>query len=165
MFYTGIGSRATPDEVLAKMTQIAQAFARKGWVLRSGGAKGADSAFEAGAGERKEIFLPWPGFNGRQSSFSRPSAAALEMAAQLHPAWERCSQGARKLHARNTHQILGYDLKSPTSLVVCWTEGGGLKGGTAQAIRLATLYSIPVFNLGAVNGLSSLQAWWRRNVA
>ena len=53
------------------------------------------------------------------------------------------------MHARNTHQVLGADLKIPSLFVVCWTKDGQLKGGTAQALRLADLHSIPIYNLGA----------------
>jgi hypothetical protein len=34
-----------------------------------------------------------------------------------------------------------------SKFVVCWTPGGLLKGGTAQAMRIAHAYGIPVFNL------------------
>ena len=46
--YSGIGSRETPDNVLVVMEKLGAAFAKKGFVLRSGGADGADSAFERG---------------------------------------------------------------------------------------------------------------------
>jgi hypothetical protein len=35
---------------------------------------------------------------------------AMIIAARTHPAWHRCSQYAKKLHARNGFQILGADL-------------------------------------------------------
>ena len=47
--YAGIGARATPAAVLADMETIAAWLARTGWILSSGGADGADSAFAAGA--------------------------------------------------------------------------------------------------------------------
>jgi len=40
-----------------------------GYTLRSGGANGADTAFEEGCC-RKELYLPWPGFNGRRIGVS-----------------------------------------------------------------------------------------------
>ena len=62
MTYAGIGSRRTPDDVLEQMTQLAQELGKLGWTLRSGGADGADRAFQDGAeavGGRREILLPW----------------------------------------------------------------------------------------------------------
>ena len=46
--YAGVGSRSTPAEVLHWMESIGRGMARAGMVLRSGAARGADSAFERG---------------------------------------------------------------------------------------------------------------------
>ena len=75
-FYTGIGARRTPPEVLALMTRAAFALLKRGYVLRSGHAIGADSAFERGAGEGKQIFLPAPGWRGSGSARARRAAWA-----------------------------------------------------------------------------------------
>jgi hypothetical protein len=32
--------------------------------------------------------------------------------------------------------------------VICYTQGGKLKGGTGQALKIAQKYRVPVFNLG-----------------
>lgn len=36
-FYTGIGSRKTPESILNTMTEIAQYFENNNFILRSGG--------------------------------------------------------------------------------------------------------------------------------
>jgi len=57
-YYAGIGARDTPQEVLNRMTKLAGVLQRKGLCLRSGGAKGADTAFEAGVTNGNlEVFL------------------------------------------------------------------------------------------------------------
>ena len=148
MYYTGIGSRETPCTIAAKMSELAYALARRGYTLRSGGAQGADTAFEEGcdiASGKKEIYLPWSRFNGSESMYTAPKDEAFVIAAKYHPAWERCSNAAKKLHARNVHQVLGWDLDSPSMFVVCWTPTN--KGGTLQATRIATAYGIPVYNM------------------
>jgi hypothetical protein len=66
----------------------------------------------------------------------------------MHPAWPRLSQGAQRLHARNCHQVLGLDLRTPSAFVVCWTPNGSGSGGTGTAIKLACSRNIPVFDLG-----------------
>jgi hypothetical protein len=48
-FYTGVGSRKTPPHILKVMRQLATKLNSDGWVLRSGGADGADTAFEQGS--------------------------------------------------------------------------------------------------------------------
>jgi hypothetical protein len=161
--YAGIGSRKTPAEHLNLMRILGTTLASEGWVLRSGAAGGADAAFEQGcdlAGGAKEIYLPWRGFNAHPSCLA-PSYEAEEMAAKFHPAWGSCSQGARKLHARNCHQVLGQNLDSPVEFVVCWTPNASGSGGTGQAIRVARHYGIPVFDLASADGWDQCAAFLR----
>jgi len=151
-YYTGIGSRETPDPVLDLMTRFAGVFGKQGWVLRSGGAPGADTAFFKGAVDH-EIYLPWKGFNNYEDDDATrltPQAEAFDIAKEFHPAWFNLSHGGRKLMARNSHQLLGYDVTVPilSEFVICWTKDGKLKGGTAQALRMAEHYEVPVLNLG-----------------
>ncbi len=158
-YYTGIGSRETPDLILGQIFLIATALAYKGYILRSGGASGADSAFEKGCNfqnGKKNIYLPWKGFNSNNSDLYNVSPEALELAATIHPAWNRLSQGAQKLHARNCYQVLGLDLKTPSRVLICWTKNGEEIGGTATAIKLAKKHNIPVYNLGILGKYEEL---------
>lgn len=149
------------------MTRISTILVSGGWTLRSGGAEGADTAFELGAmgvisqgcGGSIKLFLPWDNFNGH---FGRSStnhvgvcADALALASTLHPTWSRLRPSIQLLMARNCYQILGPKLDEPSDLVICWTPDGceseatrGYNtGGTGQAIALASRNKIPVFNL------------------
>ena len=149
--YTGIGSRETPSDVLTLMTALGAALGSLGYTLRSGAAQGADTAFEIGARSVKastEIFLPWRRFNNHPSSTFGASKTAHEIAARFHPAWDRCSRGARALHARNTHQVLGLSCNHPSLFVLCWTIGGTGQGGTGQALRIARHHGIPIYDFG-----------------
>jgi hypothetical protein len=148
-FYAGIGSRKTPEKVLNRMEAWGSMLAGWGLVLRSGAAEGADSAFERGCdlkGGGKEIYLPWPYFNNHKSELNQPSTEAFTIAERYHPAWYKCTPAARKLHARNVHQLLGQDLQTPVLFVLCWHQNSG---GTMQAVRIANKYKIPVYNLAA----------------
>jgi hypothetical protein len=147
--YAGIGSRETPEDVLKAMEAIATSLSLAGYILRSGGADGADTAFFKGCNDKCEIFLPWSGFNGVKHKNARYTINNMhyDLAKTIHPAWDRCKWGARKLHARNTQQVLGENLNDPVDFVICWTSTGGATGGTATAIRLAMQYDIPVYNL------------------
>ena len=157
-FYTGIGSRQVPSDIYGIMSHLGMRLGELGFVLRSGAAQGSDEAFEMGAIHRShptEIYLPWRGFNGHVGGFSKPSPAAFEMAATVHPAWGILTPGVKALHARNCHQVLGYELDTPSEFVVCWTPDGCTSeatrtpktGGTATAIVLAERHGIPVYNL------------------
>lgn len=148
--YAGIGSRSVPPNIIEKMTAIGKALGEAGWLLRSGGASGSDLAFESGCdmiSGAKEIYLPWRNFNGSNSSLYSPSKEAETLAASIHPAWHNCSSGARKLHARNCHQVLGKGLDLPCDLICCWTKNGAIVGGTALALKLGAKYNIPIINL------------------
>lgn len=139
------------------------------WTLRSGAAEGADMAFERGAGPMSEIYLPWHGFNRRfeYNTIPRPTVAAYVMAATVHPGWFNMGYGARALHARNCHQVLGSKLDDPSMFVVCWTPDGCEDeasrnrdtGGTATAIVLAARCGIPVFNLQRAGAMERLLGW------
>lgn len=154
-FYAGIGSRETPPAILGTMRAAARRLREMGFVLRSGGAAGADTAFAEGAGVCSEIFLPWPGFRGIDTPFPEPTRDAFELAGRHHPAWAHLNRNARLLMARNSHQVLGADLRTPSAFVLCWTPDGAeshgersrATGGTGQAISIAHAHDIPVFNM------------------
>jgi hypothetical protein len=132
--------------------------------LRTGLAEGADQAFYRGADSargRVELYLPWPSFSQaarvpslRDMVLERPAQEAYRIAERFHPAWEKLDAPVRALQARNSHQVLGRDLKTPAGLVVCWTQNGSRDGGaagtggTGQALRVATAYGVPVLNIG-----------------
>ena len=155
IYYAGIGSRETPQKVLDGFQSIGTILAKRGYCLRSGRADGADKSFEIGcdkANGRKEIYLPWKGFNGSNSNLFvgnlQKEAEAISIASKYHPAWDKCKDGAKKLMQRNTYQVLGQDLETPSDFVICYTDRGLEKGGTAQAIRIAKDNDIPIFNVG-----------------
>lgn len=160
--YAGIGSRRTPPEILELMTKLARKLDAAAMILRSGGAQGADSAFAAGATHR-EIFIPWRSFSDDPHAIpidrSPFLSEALREAQRLHPFWEKCSRGARLLHARNIQQVQGLDLKHASAFVLCWTPNASGEGGTGQAIRNARELAIPVFDLGDPQILRHVRAW------
>lgn len=164
--YTGIGSRETPEPILELMFDLGFKLSTMGWVLRSGGAEGADAAFEEGARYSRhylypgfmEIYIPWPTFNGlvedqdhiqvRDVYTIRQAEQKLETFKKVH----QLSDPVRKLHVRNVFQVLGHDLNTPTKMVLFWARPNhkyprNVMGGTNTAIRIAKQHNIPTFNL------------------
>lgn len=172
-YYTGIGSRETPKDIMQLMSKLAYKLASEGYVLRSGAAQGADSAFEDGCREwdnetsdgftaptLAQIYIPWDSFAEREEYYKdwykvldrMPNKdKAYEIASQTHPAWAKCSRGAKALHARNVYQVLGSSLDSPSQFLVCWAKtypNGRPKGGTSTAWNLAEKVGVThLFNL------------------
>jgi len=144
LFYTGVGSRKTPVSILKLMTRFAQCQYDQGYTLRSGGAKGADQAFERGAQGDADIFYA-----------NEATEEAMDLARRFHPGWDRLSDYAKRLHGRNAFQVLGPRLNEPSEFLICWTPDGCIThqsrswntGGTGTAISIADKYEVPVLNL------------------
>lgn len=153
IYYAGIGSRNTPQDVLEAFEYLGEELAKMGYILRSGGANGSDSAFEKGCDKvngEKEIYLPWKGFNNNNSplySYAN-GVEAMDIAKKYHPNFQILKPAAKSLMARNSYQVLGSDLKTPSSFIVCYTEGGQRGGGTGQALRIASDHSIMICDFG-----------------
>jgi hypothetical protein len=232
---TGIGSRDTPRDVLDTMTNLMYELHKDGWILRSGGASGADDAFEKGIlnytgkieEDYAEIFIPWNNFLGDDKNYPKKSSQGyivneipkqllysistalkigyygdgvfsenaingimktlekiseaeanflnknliskindiipfvtnekykcylrqLDLVIKYHPKPNFLKVGGLNLMARNSLQILGKDLKTPTDIVICYTNMGTGKGGTGQALRIAQDNNIPIIDLGSL---------------
>jgi hypothetical protein len=150
------------------MIALGRRLAELGFTLHSGGARkkdgtgiSADTAFEQGCDEAqgpKRIFLPYKGFHKSTSLLYTQCEDAEEMAHYYYHQPRITSQYILRLMARNCYQILGADLESPVDIVICWTKGGKVTGGTGQALRIANdpQRDIKVINLFNTNALDQL---------
>lgn len=165
MWYTGIGSRDTPPEVLEQMQSIARQLAELGFGLRSGRAEGADAAFQKGATEvdgRKIIYIPEATF-GDPTTDTKDNfvvdgelrAIGMAFAKSVHRKWSKVSTYGTWLHARNTCQVYGHTyengvyIRKPSEFVLYWApeEKGVVKGGTATAVMLARKVGVVDINM------------------
>ena len=153
--WTGIGARTTPQEILDLMTEIALYISEYDWTLRSGGADGADTAFEMGS-TNKEIYLPWQAFNNRRSDLflfgkNVNSGVAQSYAekvwetryneGQVKVPWDSLKEITKKFMIRNIFQLFGQQMNDISKLIFCWTQDGLASGGTGMAIRTAELFN------------------------
>lgn len=171
-YYTGVGSRETPQDILNFMIEVGYKMAQLGYTGRSGSAGGADSAFEQGFNKYEvvyggsdhtqfEAYLPWKGFSDIKEDdihIVTPNLSnyneAVAIASTIHPVWTKLKRGAQALHTRNVYQVLGLDLKTPSKVLFCYArptknrEGGiaGVKGGTNTAVQLALNNNVKVYN-------------------
>lgn len=155
-FYTGVGSRSTPEDVLNKMLDLAGILENLDWTLRSGGQpKGADGAFYHGVKSdlNRVIYKPTHWF--KRDNEPKILDKAYEIAAKHHPVWDKLPFYAKKLMARNVHAVLGDNLDDPSLFVVCWTPDGmnnkkprtRESGGTGHTLSVAIEYGIKIYNL------------------
>lgn len=160
VYWTGIGSRNTPKHILEQMQEYACNMAKAGLVLRSGGAEGADTAFQLGYMQASalmypteaEIYVPWAQFGNVPAMYKRVyqrSLQAQQIARSVHPVYDKLKNAVQLLHERNVHQILGADLNTPSTFVLFYAEEvrGKVKGGTATAVHLARARGIPTINM------------------
>jgi hypothetical protein len=179
-YYTGIGSRETPTHICAVMTTLANVLEKQNFILRSGGALGADSAFEKGVvnPNNKMIFLSGAlrnsfGNNILYSDTQLQNARIFIFNNNIHPIWQRLPEYAKALHTRNVFQVLGMDMNEISKFTVCWTrdsaidfETSGRKtGGTGTAIKISCHYKVPVFNLSIDSHLRKILSYIKLNVS
>lgn len=165
--YTGIGSRETPPDIRCMMTEIGFLLNDRGFTLRSGGASGADSAFESRVKTNKEIYLPFNSFNGRTHdgiyffnwSLCPGYRVAKQLVYEVHPNPKALTSYSLNLMGRNGMQILGQFMDEPSKFVLCWTKDGKASGGTGQAIRIAQKLKIRVLNLKDPQVFAYFQKW------
>lgn len=101
-----------------------------------------------------EMYIPWKGFGedymtSQWDSVQGSNIGAGLIAESIHPNWEACKQGAKKLHTRNVCQILGRDVDTPSDLVLfyCKEVGGKPTGGTATAVNLGLKVGCKTINM------------------
>lgn len=163
--YAGVGSRKTPSDILNIMTAVATKLESDGYHLRSGGAAGADSAFEKGVSNPANLSV--------YTTDTPLSATAMNSIDKFHPYPQRLSSNVRLLMARNYYQVHGMkSADTPINFLICWTPKYTLAedkithidaaGGTGQAVRIAVAAGIQVFNLKDLSHYERIVNWLGR---
>ncbi len=152
--YVGAGNRECPDHILNKMKELAKYLASKDFTLRTGGTDGPDAAFES-TGVPMELYLPWRGFNGKESKFTFQTPQAEDIAKMFHSGWDKLKDNIKPFLTKHPRMLLGQNLKSHAMFVICWSEDGAERsvertvktGNIGHLISIANSVNIPVFNL------------------
>lgn len=158
-FYAGIGSRKLSASELALCRDIGEYLANLGWTLQTGACTGADQAFANGAlhaNGKVLLCLPWDSYEKDWVSWARKKKAdTLTLnnshehawtSIKDHPAYNKLSQGAKRLHARN------YLIVQNTQLVLAWPKKNqwGQLGGTGRGMDIANQMGIELLNLNSL---------------
>lgn len=146
-----VGSRDLSPEQILICESIGKYLASHGHTVVSGNAKGADQAFQRGAGDGAVILcLPW----AKYELAARPKVTAAvyteygmedwEVALKCHPAWARLSEAVQKLMVRNAAIV------RLSEKIVAWSRldaRGKWTGGTSHTLRCAELLGKPIVDL------------------
>lgn len=146
-----IGSRDIPPKTEGLMEQIGEYIASRGWYIASGNALGSDAAYARGANRvdpsKVILYLPWRTYNeelivrGNRYTFDiRPEWE--DTAKEFHPAWNKLTQGVRKLMARNAGIISRAD-----KVIAYLNHSKSSGGGTGHGWRISGSKGIPRLDL------------------
>lgn len=153
--YAGIGNKKTPENIINIIKIVAILLSHDKYVCATGACTGADQAFAEGtimANGFVHLHVPWESYEigwrsklkGHIRTFvlKDDDVEAYNTVAIFHPAYHKLSPSVKALHARS------YNIVKNASFMVCWTEDGQVTGGTGQAIKIATYFHLPIYNLG-----------------
>ncbi len=149
------GNKEAPPEVLEKVKEMAQFLESRGFTIRMGGDGSVEEAAEKAA-TKKELILPWKGFNEKDSQLTWSIERAHHIAKLFHPTYDQLKKGVHGILAKNARLVMGHKMLSPATLVIVWTPDGversrdvvSTTGFTGHVIKIANAAGIPVFNLG-----------------
>lgn len=151
LYYAGSGAINAPENIIRLMSDIASYMENKGYVLRSCGMEGSDTAFEFGVKSDKNRII---------YTINDVIQENIDMAYNIYPYQDRVVNGD-KYAGMKIIQSLGKCLTKPISLCIVWTESKAITlkeslkkykttGNCGILIGICEYYKIPIYNL-AVN--------------
>lgn len=168
--YTVTANKEIPEHILERIKNIILELEKKNYVLRTGGMTGPEDTFEK-AVSLKEIYLPWRGFDDKESKFTFTSPVAKILASKYQPGFDGLKPAIQAFLTKNVRILCGTDTKSPSLFMIVWTEDGAesLKeksiktGNSGHAIAIASEIGIPVFNFGKSDAEDRLRKYLNLN--
>lgn len=146
LFYTGVGSRQAPPDILCDLADYSQSLQNKGYTVRTGDAKGCDAIFARM--NNSVIYDPTMVINKLDHWSYAEVKKYLPTDRQGFDNWKPY---VKALLARNMMQVLGDAGNSPSGFLLCWAPSlfyeDSSSGGTGYAIRCALAHGITVYNL------------------
>lgn len=142
------------EDIIKIFEEVAKKLEELGYTYRSGGNDSELDQRVSAIMSKKEVYLPWKGFNDLDSEYNYPSEKARDIANKYHPIYNELGFAVQAIVARMSHRVLGPDCLTPVDFLLCWTDDGvethkarTTKTGTVgQVISIANDHNIPVFN-------------------
>jgi len=171
--YAVVSNNDTPQPILDRFIEIAKRLDALGYTARVGGNNSGVDQLVEDTVSKKEVILPWRGFNDKESKLTFTLERAKAVAKQFHPVYESMSDGVKMFLARNARLVMGDKMVNPALFVLCWTEDGvetyrernSRSGNAGHPIAIASAAGIQVFNLGKPGAYERLNMYLeeRRN--
>jgi len=122
--YAVASNKGIPQSVIQDIVEVAKLLETKGFTVRVGGDNdGLDQAVE-NAVSRKELILPWKGFNEKESPFTWSIEASHHIAKKFSPIYDTIPDGVKKFLHQNARLVMGDKMRSPIAFLICWSEDG-----------------------------------------
>ena len=127
-----------------------------GYTVRTGTLEGLESKAEM-LPVRKELLLPWKGFNEKESQFTSSTPLIKGIAKKYMKAgnWDELKPAMQGFLQKNARLVTGHYGNSPAKFVICWSQDQAESqnqvtfntGNIAHALTIAAAWHVPVFNL------------------
>ena len=153
--YVITSNKETPSSILEDIRQLVKKLDGLGYVARTDGMDGVDVEVQK-ITENIELYLPWKGFNNKESKLYYNDTTTMQAAKTYHPTFDNLKPAVQAFLGKNARMVLGNKLNSNALFLLCWSEDGAeLKkdvvartGNIGHTILIANSIGIPVFNLG-----------------
>lgn len=164
------GADRIPDQDAMTIDLFVKKIEAKGITVRCGAASETDKVVAKSA-RYPEYHLPFKMFDdievkGYGSTFNTDEC--FEFAKRYFEGdFETANKFHRANHAKNARLLFGKSLRSPTQLVIVWSEDGAelasdtnsRSGATGHIIRMASAAGIPVINIKSQNAEARLDSF------
>ena len=154
--YAVVSNKDIPPEAIQVYERIAKRLNDMGYTVRTGTLEGLESKAEM-LPVRKELLLPWKGFNEKESQFTSSTPLIKGIAKKYMKAgnWDELKPAMQGFLQKNARLVTGHYGNSPAKFVICWSQDQAESqnqvtfntGNIAHALTIAAAWHVPVFNL------------------
>lgn len=154
--YAVVSNKDIPQDILSNYERIARRLHELGYTARTGTLEGIEAKAET-LPIRKELLLPWKGFNEKESQFtsSTPLIKGIAKKYMKSGNWDELKPAMQGFLQKNARLVTGHFGNSPAKFVLCWSQDQAETGtqitfntgNIAHALTIASAWHVPVFNL------------------
>lgn len=162
--YVVAGNKDAPASIIEDIKEFVKKIEGLGYITRTSVMSEVETETESIA-KNMELYLPWNGFNEKESKFYFNDDLSKQAAKKYSPVYDSLKPVIQTFLAKNARMVLGQKLNSNALFLLCWSEDGvehkkdvtARTGNIGHIILIANSIGIPVFNLGKEGTKERLQ--------